>query len=117
MDTRSWKLSPITMPVPHHGHYPILYKGAMLVVGDGEKKGFAVLDSITYLPKPFVVYESEWILKPETKGRPSPCPRHWQYVLPCGACTMHKLVTRVRVHVPMQGFTLHRTTHGHIIYA
>ena len=48
-----------------------------------------------------IVYESELYLKPKTKGKVSPCQRHWQYVLPCGACTMHMLVTRAWVHVPM----------------
>ena len=50
VDTRSWELSPVTMPVPRHGHYPILYEGGVLVVGGGEKKGFAVSNSVTYLP-------------------------------------------------------------------
>ena len=53
------------------------------------------------LPKLFVMYKSELYLKLRTKGKVSPCQRHWQYVLPCGARTVHVLVTRARVHVPM----------------
>ena len=48
-----------------------------------------------------IVSESESIIKPESKGRPSPCPRHWQYALPCSAYTAHVLVTRAQVYVPM----------------
>ena len=53
------------------------------------------------LPKLFEVHESELYLKSRTKGKVSPCQRHWQYVLPCGACTMHVLITCARVHVPI----------------
>ena len=56
---------------------------------------------INLLPKPFVVYESELYLKPETKGKVSPCQKHCQYRLPCGACTTRMLLTLARVHVPM----------------
>ena len=56
---------------------------------------------IDLFSKPFVVYGSELYLKPRTINKVSPCQMHWQYVLPCGACTVHMLVTCARVHVPM----------------
>ena len=48
-----------------------------------------------------VVYESECILNSKTKGKVSPCQRLWQYIMPCGACIAHVLVTGAQVYVPM----------------
>ena len=56
--------------------------------------------SLTFVEK-LVAYESELYLKLRSKDKVSPCQRYWLYLLPCGACTAHMLVTCARVHVPM----------------